>query len=168
MVCVMIGSSLFSILRIIRNIGWLTMVLHTLSVVSMAVVYFRYEKKDAVLGMFLLFEMCCGMFYPAYGTLRSENIPEESRSMVMNFFRVPLNALVVIVLMNEESIHGSLVFFLCATLHAVALLSFTIYNLRYSSVTTSWGIKRSSHIGGHLLSEDVFYAAPNSKTLYFK
>jgi hypothetical protein len=37
------------------------------------------------------------------GTLRSEHIPEENRAGVMNLFRVPLNAFVVIVLVKVSA-----------------------------------------------------------------
>lgn len=40
---------------------------------------------------FLLFELTVGMFYPSYGSIKSQNIPEEVRSGVMNIFRIPLN-----------------------------------------------------------------------------
>lgn len=40
---------------------------------------------------FLLFELTVGMFYPAYGSIKSQHIPEEVRSGVMNIFRIPLN-----------------------------------------------------------------------------
>lgn len=40
---------------------------------------------------FLLFELTVGMFYPSYGSIKSQSIPEEVRSGVMNIFRIPLN-----------------------------------------------------------------------------
>jgi hypothetical protein len=49
---------------------------------------------------FLIFEVCCGIYFPCFGTLRGMYIPEDRRAAVMNFFRVPLNALVVIVLIK--------------------------------------------------------------------
>ena len=49
---------------------------------------------------FMLFEMCCGCYFPCMGTLRGKFIAEETRSAVMNFFRVPLNLLVVVVLIK--------------------------------------------------------------------
>jgi hypothetical protein len=40
------------------------------------------------------------VFWPALGTMRSKYIPEQTRATIMNFFRVPLNAIVVIILCN--------------------------------------------------------------------
>ncbi len=49
---------------------------------------------------FCLFEACVGLFWPSIMKMRSQYIPEESRSTIMNFFRIPLNIFVCIVLYN--------------------------------------------------------------------
>ena len=61
-------------------------------------------------GAFLLFEVCCGLYFPSAGTLRGKVIPERSRSAVMNLFRLPLNALVVAVLLNVDAISKQTLF----------------------------------------------------------
>merc|ERR1712039_756830 len=50
----------------------------------------------AVLGAFLVFETCVGIFQPCGGVLRSKVIPDHLQGSVMNMFRIPLNSLVVI------------------------------------------------------------------------
>ena len=52
-----------------------------------------------ILG-FCVFEACVGIFWPSMMKMRSQYIPEEARSTIMNFFRVPLNIFVCIVLYN--------------------------------------------------------------------
>jgi hypothetical protein len=54
---------------------------------SMAITAIFLETKIIVYMMFLLFECTVGVFYPAYGVIKSEKIPEEIRSAVMNIFR---------------------------------------------------------------------------------
>merc|ERR1719360_69514 len=49
-----------------------------------------------VLGAFLVFETCVGIFQPCGGVLRSKVIPDHLQGSVMNMFRIPLNSLVVI------------------------------------------------------------------------
>ncbi|CAK8985431.1 Molybdate-anion transporter (Major facilitator superfamily domain-containing protein 5) (Molybdate transporter 2 homolog) (hsMOT2) [Durusdinium trenchii] len=44
--------------------------------------------------------VCVGVYFPAIGFLRAKFIPEEVRATVVNFFRIPLNALVVMILLN--------------------------------------------------------------------
>ncbi|CAN6463781.1 unnamed protein product [Victoria cruziana] len=49
---------------------------------------------------FCIFEACVGIFWPSIMKMRSQYIPEEARSTIMNFFRIPLNIFVCIVLYN--------------------------------------------------------------------
>ena len=49
---------------------------------------------------FCVFEVCVGIFWPSIMKMRSQYIPEEARSTIMNFFRIPLNIFVCIVLYN--------------------------------------------------------------------
>lgn len=52
---------------------------------------------------FCVFEACVGIFWPSIMKMRSQYIPEESRSTIMNFFRIPLNIFVCVVLYNVSS-----------------------------------------------------------------
>ncbi|KAH8522198.1 hypothetical protein H0E87_002999 [Populus deltoides] len=49
---------------------------------------------------FCTFEVCVGIFWPSIMKMRSQYIPEEARSTIMNFFSIPLNMFVCIVLYN--------------------------------------------------------------------
>lgn len=49
---------------------------------------------------FCAFEGCVGIFWPSIMKMRSQYIPEEARSTIMNFFRIPLNIFVCVVLYN--------------------------------------------------------------------
>lgn len=49
---------------------------------------------------FCAFEACVGLFWPSIMKMRSQYIPEEARSTIMNFFRIPLNIFVCVVLYN--------------------------------------------------------------------
>lgn len=56
------------------------------------------------------------------GTLRSRYIPEEVRSTVMNIFRVGLNLLVVLTLVNIETLSQDSVFLLTVLLLTLAVV----------------------------------------------
>ncbi|KAF5960164.1 hypothetical protein HYC85_001373 [Camellia sinensis] len=43
---------------------------------------------------FCTFEACVGIFWPSIMKMRAQYIPEEARSTIMNFFRIPLNIFV--------------------------------------------------------------------------
>jgi hypothetical protein len=73
---------------------------------------------------FLIFEFCCGVYFPTVGVLKSEIVPEQVRGTMYNIYRVPLNGVVVCLLLT--SLPMIKVFYLCATflgLAAVAVAS---------------------------------------------
>jgi MFS family permease len=76
----------------------------------------------------LVFEVTCGLYFPAIGCLRSTIIPEECRSAIMNFFRMPMNFLVVLMLANVDRFSNRAVFMAAASLLALAL--FALHQLR--------------------------------------
>jgi len=69
---------------------------------------------------FCLFECCVGVFWPSIMKMRSQYIPEESRSTIMNFFRIPLNIFVCVVLYNVSAFPISVMFGMCAIFLAMA------------------------------------------------
>lgn len=59
---------------------------------------------------FCTFEACVGVFWPSIMKMRSQYIPEEARSTIMNFFRIPLNLFVCIVLYNVSALVSQNIF----------------------------------------------------------
>ena len=70
-----------------------------------------------------------GLFYPAYGVIKSEKIPEDIRSAVMNIFRIPLNAFVVLLLLKIKFLSSQVVFLICTLTHLVALVCYGYFYL---------------------------------------
>ena len=70
---------------------------------------------------FLLFEGVVGCYFPALGTLKSKIVPDAQRSTIYNIFRVPLNAIVLGVLLNQMSTTTAFVY--CS---AMLLLAFVL------------------------------------------
>lgn len=128
MVCVMIGSSLFKMFSVRRETLYkIPIVLHSLAFFSMAMITMFFEYKFVVYAMFLLFEMTVGLFYPSYGVIKSEKIPEDIRSAVMSIFRMPLNAFVVLLLLKIKFMPAYVVFSICAATHFIALLCYLYF-----------------------------------------
>lgn len=121
MVCIMIGSACFNMMvsKLKMSVESIAVWLLGLATVSLALPIFLSDVT-LLLGSFLLFEICCGIYFPCMGTLRGKYVPEATRSAVMNFFRIPLNALVVIVLIKVGSLENSTVFFICSAWLAAA------------------------------------------------
>lgn len=70
-------------------------------------------KGKIQLIAFCIFEACVGIFWPSMMKLRSQYVPEESRSTIINLFRIPLNLFVCIMLYNVSS-HSKLACLLTA------------------------------------------------------
>ncbi|CAN8062570.1 unnamed protein product [Agarophyton chilense] len=120
MVCIMIGSSLFVFLLktqpaelFMRNLYILGVMMFTVTAISNNV----WEVYGALLG----FEVICGLYFPAMGTMRAKYVPEVTRSAIMNYFRVPLNAIVCVTL--YRNLENATVFRLCAVMMAIAVVS---------------------------------------------
>uniref|UniRef100_A0A7N0TKK7 Molybdate-anion transporter n=2 Tax=Kalanchoe fedtschenkoi TaxID=63787 RepID=A0A7N0TKK7_KALFE len=69
---------------------------------------------------FCTFEACVGLFWPSIMKMRSQYIPEEARSTIMNFFRIPLNIFVCIVLYNVNAFPITFMFGMCSFFLLVA------------------------------------------------
>lgn len=82
----MIGSTVFSRLAATYSVETIGKGLLAVATFSLGVPVF-FEGMIPVLSAFVLFEICCGVYFPAFGTLRGKYIPEQTRSAIMNFFR---------------------------------------------------------------------------------
>lgn len=72
-----------------------------------------FEGKVQLLA-FCVFEACVGLFWPSMMKMRSQYVPEESRSTIINFFRIPLNMFVCIMLYNTSALPLAAMFGMCA------------------------------------------------------
>ena len=53
------------------------------------------EHFASIMISFMLVECCVGLFMPVAGTLRSKYVPDALQGVILNIFRLPLNAVVV-------------------------------------------------------------------------
>jgi hypothetical protein len=102
-----------------NGLTWVPVIVHATATVANLICFFT--RNTAVVYMcFLAFELTVGMFYPAYGSLKSVHVPEEVRAVrsrsqageptrdmlsgeqvrsgVMNIFRISLNFVIVVLL----------------------------------------------------------------------
>jgi MFS family permease len=123
MVCVLIGSGLFQYF-LQRGLRVEKVALYMFATAAVALfVPALVESHTVRLLSFFVFECCVGLFWPSMGFMRSRYVPEEVRSTTMNFFRIPLNCIVVIVLYNIASLSDFQVFMLCFLCLMPALLA---------------------------------------------
>ena len=132
MVSVMVGSSIFKIAgKKKENIYVIPLYLHATACGAMVSISIFMDNKVIVYAMFLLFELTVGLFYPSYGMIKSEKIPEDIRSAVMNIFRMPLNLFVVVLLLKVKYMSSERVFQICTFTHFV---SFCCYYYFYRTI----------------------------------
>lgn len=132
MVAVMVGSSVFKIAGKSKEaIYAIPLYLHATACGACACISLFMDNKMVVYCMFLAFELTVGLFYPSYGMIKSEKIPEDIRSAVMNIFRMPLNLFVVVLLLKVKYLSPERVFQVCTGAHFV---SFCCYYYFYKTL----------------------------------
>lgn len=92
---------------------------------------------------FCVFEACVGIFWPSIMKMRSQYIPEESRSTIMNFFRIPLNIFVCVVLYNVNAFPITVMFGMCAIfLFMASVLQRRLMVVADSHKTNTWVVTK--------------------------
>ena len=155
MVCVMIGSSVFRLLIAgldgpsVRSLPLMRIPLfvHLTAALAMGAITVFLPHKFFVYLMFLAFEATTGVFYPSYGMIKSEKIPEDIRSAVMNILRIPLNIFVVLLLLKFKYLSSRTVLLVCTLAHCAAFLC---YGYFYSTIKVVGGGAQEEEMGAGL------------------
>eukprot|EP00951_Prasinocladus_malaysianus_P027463 scaffold246491_cov45-Prasinocladus_malaysianus.AAC.2 len=63
---------------------------------------------------FCVFEATIGIFWPSMMKMRSQYVPDEKLSTVINCFRIPVNLIVCLVLFNVSNMKLDTIFAMCA------------------------------------------------------
>ena len=124
MISAFIGSTLFEYVAVVRQIKHELIMLSLLVVSGMSLIIPAFVSQHTVrLLSFMIFEVCVGCFWPACMSLREKYITNDNvRTTTMNLFRIPLNAIVVIVLLNIGQLSELQVFATCVLCLAVSLV----------------------------------------------
>ncbi|CAI5508510.1 unnamed protein product [Closterium sp. Naga37s-1] len=105
------------------------------------------------LAGFCVFEACVGVFWPSLMRMRAQYLPEESRSTIMNFFRVPLNVFVCLVLYHVRAFPMTAMFLMCSLFLAIAaLLQRRLLHLALSALPQGECTPLSPRSHPHMLS----------------
>jgi MFS family permease len=122
MLSCMIGTELFTRVTKVISVEKTLIVVFACASASMFLSS-QFASYYLRMGMFCLFELCVGAYWPAIGMQRSKYVPDQIKSTVMNLFRVPLNLIVILSLLNIGSLSVSTTFSMCSALHLGALLA---------------------------------------------
>jgi len=112
MLSVMIGSSAFKLLSHSFPVESLMRPVLLVASLCLLVPVVLPGNQLFIYSAFLIFELCVGIFWPAMCTMRGKFVPEETRSTIMNFFRIPLNLIVVVILLSDLTM--SQMFVICS------------------------------------------------------
>mmetsp|Transcript_10911 Transcript_10911/g.14208 ORF Transcript_10911/g.14208 Transcript_10911/m.14208 type:complete len:454 (+) Transcript_10911:283-1644(+) len=128
MVCIMIGTNLLTILvsHVAKKLEKQNpsgddptqlVLLYTIGVAAVALSIPAFLNSHSVYFLcFCIFEVCVGVYMPAMAYQRLRNIPSEVRATIMNLFRVPLNVVVVLALLDVGHMHHSVISLYCGGL----------------------------------------------------
>lgn len=90
----------------------------------------------SILASFMVVECCVGLFMPVAGTLRSKYVPDALQGAILNIFRLPLNAVVVLGTHATDVLEPATVFFLVsASFLMAALLQISMMDKKSNKVT---------------------------------
>ncbi|KAI3792963.1 hypothetical protein L1987_35575 [Smallanthus sonchifolius] len=104
---------------------------------------------------FCAFEGCVGIFWPSIMKMRSLYIPEEARSTIMNFFRIPLNIFVCIILYNVNAFPITIMFGMCSIfLFVAAVLQRRLLVITDKSKSDDWTSMKERDIETEPLNDD--------------
>lgn len=102
MACCLLGSTIFGqMVKMGVSTEVFTSVMLSIATLSMGLAAWVSSSSAftmpfaALVAAFFAFEGCVGMYFPSIGTLRSKYVPDSHRTVIMNLFGIPLNALVV-------------------------------------------------------------------------
>lgn len=104
MCCMMFGSMLYNNLSTsASSMPTKQILIYTLIAASLC--FFlpaHIREENVVLWCFCIFEVCCGIYYPSMGSLKSKLVDDSMRASVYTILRVPLNAFVVLALSTTQ------------------------------------------------------------------
>eukprot|EP00171_Calliarthron_tuberculosum_P008630 IDg8630t1 len=160
MAATMMGSSVFAVASRFMRVDSIMRAIFATGVCAFAAALLA-DSIAVVYVSFVVFEVLCGVYYPAMATMRAPYIPEESRSALLTFFRVPLNVIVVVVLYEDLEINT--VFAMCAMLMLkVALRLLAIH----SDGPSEPGTKRHTLFPFNKIWSSFFFTTPSAVSSY--
>lgn len=108
-----LGARVFVPLTSTRDAASVLPQLFLLSAMSLAIPALLPSPMAPILLAFCVFECCVGVFWPLMMRLRAAFVPDELRATMINFYRVPLNVIVVGTLLLQHRLTTRQTFGVC-------------------------------------------------------
>merc|ERR1712008_206966 len=84
------------------------------------------DEPRITFAMFLLFELCVGIYFPTLAMVRQEVVPEQVRGAVYSVHRIVMNAVTLGILFGNLTLRSS--FVLCSLFLAIATVCSLAFN----------------------------------------
>lgn len=137
MVSIMIGSNMSHYL-LISHLPSETVASAACAVAAAALFFASlYESHYIVLCAFCMFEGCVGLYFPAIASQRAKHVPNEVRATIMGIFRVPLNLIVVLTLLNATQLGTTKLIMFSSGLLAMAFMGERVLGMLNGHSSTS-------------------------------
>jgi len=110
MIAVMIGSGIFEELE---KRGWSLVDIVCLVLAGASISFAIPLVTDEIpirLGGFILYEICVGIWFPSYHTLRMQLVPDKGHATVLSFFRFPLNIITTCAILYSNLVSMEFIF----------------------------------------------------------
>eukprot|EP00397_Hematodinium_sp_SG-2012_P024095 GEMP01025081.1.p1 GENE.GEMP01025081.1~~GEMP01025081.1.p1 ORF type:complete len:422 (+),score=75.33 GEMP01025081.1:158-1423(+) len=121
MVAIMIGTGIFQELET-QKWNLVDMVCLVLVGASIAfAVPVLTSNVTARLCAFIAYEICVGIWFPSFHTLRLQLVPNKGHATILSFFRFPLNLIVICVILNSSWMTTEFVFTCCFVMMWIAI-----------------------------------------------
>lgn len=151
MLAIVLGSTIF---QLALSLKWpVTKCLESAICLAIAcfLLAFLFESPSMLFVAFVGFEVACGVYYPAIGSLRGEIIPESDRAAIMGWFRVPINVFVITCLFATRILSHHALFGVCALLCCLAL---AVHKKMVALLNTSENeIETESDLSSHIIDD---------------
>lgn len=122
MIAIMIGSRLFQTMQRKHEIAHFSRFAYGAAALALAVPIYSTSVIHRLIA-FTIFEVCCGLYFPAIGVTKSKHFPESVRSTITNIFRVALNGIVVSILLNIRAFSTNTIFTFAVCLASMAMIA---------------------------------------------
>jgi len=142
MVCYVMGNIMFRYLHNVLKLSLGALLSCTAGVSSLVFLLSAYYFANTFPRMnfvsFLIFELCCGIYFPTMKEIRKEVLPEDHRMSIINWFRVPLTIISALILLMFHDTSGGLseIMLFCGILMGVAFLPSLKFARKFSSSET--------------------------------
>lgn len=127
MICAMSGAALFQLLGLRADVAlMLVLCLASIALAVPTIAGIDEAHSKINFAALCLFELSVGMYFPAISAIKSKVVREPYRVTLYSFFRMPMNAIVVVVLLVSPPLVPTFQLISCMMMTAMVVQAFFV------------------------------------------